>query len=40
MGRGSKPVAVLREEKKSHRTKAELEHREKTEKELLSERHS
>lgn len=36
MGRGSKPVAVLREEKKSHRTKAELEQREKTEKELLS----
>ena len=36
MARGAKPVAVLKEEKKGHRTKAELEQREKFEEELLS----
>lgn len=35
-GRPSKPAAVIREEGKSHRTKAELEHREKGENALLS----
>ena len=30
-----KPVSVLRNEKRSHRTKAELEHREKAENALL-----
>ena len=36
MARPSKPVAVLESEKKSHRTKAELEQREKGEAALLS----
>lgn len=36
MARPSKPVAVLESEKKSHRTKAELEQREKSEAALLS----
>ncbi len=36
MPRASKPVAVLKEEKRGHRTKAELEMREKAEEELLS----
>lgn len=36
MARPSKPVAVLESEKKSHRTKAELEQREKCEAALLS----
>ena len=35
-GRPPKPVELLKFEKKSHRTKAELEHREKAEKDLLS----
>lgn len=36
MSRPAKPVAVLQAEGKSHRTKAELEHREQAEKALLS----
>ncbi len=36
MARPSKPVAVLETEKKSHRTKAELEHRKQSEAALLS----
>lgn len=36
MGRPSKPAAVLEAEKKSHRTKAELEHRKEAEKKLQS----
>lgn len=36
MGRPSKPVAVIQAEGKSHRTKAELEEREKAEKSLLT----
>jgi len=35
-GRGSKPVQLLKLEGKSHRTKAELEHREKSEKSLYT----
>jgi phage terminase small subunit len=35
-GRGSKPVQLLKLEGKSHRTKAELEHREKVEKSLYT----
>lgn len=36
MPRAAKPTAVLKEEKKSHRTKAELQQREESEKALLS----
>ena len=36
MPRAAKPVAVLKQERKGHRTKAELETREKAEAELLS----
>jgi phage terminase small subunit len=35
-GRGSKPVQLLKLEGKSHRTKAELDHREKVEKSLYT----
>jgi len=36
MGRAPKPVVILSEEKKSHRTKAELDQRKKAEEALLT----